>query len=93
SAGEITLKEIQDDGKKTIVKVKDLLKEKSDLKPGLIKRPTAQQQYEKNKPQEEKAAEQAMVETLDQIPELKEAKEKIEEMKKGGIYATQERKI
>lgn len=58
---------------------------KSDLKPGLYKRPTAHDLYEKSKPKEEKEAEKAMVETLDQIPELKEARDKVKELKERGV--------
>ncbi len=80
SAGKASLEriEIEEDGRKTVVRVKDLVKPKSDLKPGLIKRPTPQQVYEKNRPAQEKEANRAMVETLDNIPELREAKKNTE---------------
>lgn len=64
---------LEEDIKKGIFKIKQIIP-KSDLTPGVIRRPTPQAVNEKNRPLEEKQANQAMVETLKEIPELNEGR-------------------
>ncbi len=52
------------------------------VQPGIVKRPTAGELLAKDIPMEKKEADNAMKESLDQIPELREAKKILEEQKK-----------
>lgn len=61
---------IDEDGKKVMSGVKNVFKSKSDLMPGVIRRPSAKEVYYKNKPEDERKADEAMVETLKKFPEL-----------------------
>jgi len=52
------------------------------VQPGIVKRPSAGELLAKDEPPEKKEADSAMRESLDQIPELREAKKILEEQKK-----------
>ena len=57
-----------------------------DLKPGPIRRPTAKQLAKRNEPEKARQAKEATKEALDQIPELQQAKKKVETMKIEGTW-------
>jgi hypothetical protein len=69
---------------KNITSFKDKLKNDvtETVKPGIIRRPTAGELLAKDEPEIKKEADAAIKETLDQIPELREAKKLLEEQKK-----------
>lgn len=69
SAGEMTLEDINADGKKVFIKLKDKFKKKSDLNPGVIKRPNSLELRRRN----ESSGTKAVKESLDKFPELKKA--------------------
>lgn len=52
------------------------------IRPGIIKRPTAQELLARKEPIEVKQAKEAVKESLDQIPELQEHKRALEEYRK-----------
>lgn len=71
---------IEEDGKKIVRKVQEIIP-KSDLTPGIVKRPSAQELFKKNEDPIKKAGDKAMNETLSKIPELEEARKQFEEAK------------
>lgn len=68
---------------KTITSFKDRIKNTvtDTVKPGVIHRPTAGELLSKEMPEEKKQADNAIEKTLDAIPELKKAKEYLEQQK------------
>lgn len=82
SAGEIKLSE-GEGPEQSIIKVKDLFKPKSDLTPGVIRRPSAQAVNAKKEEPVKKATNQAMVETLKKIPEIEKMRQEVQSQKRG----------
>jgi hypothetical protein len=52
------------------------------LKPGIIRRPTAQDLEKRNVPEKVKQGHEAMMETLDKIPELQKMRKELNEHRK-----------
>lgn len=69
---------------KQITDFKDTLKQTvtNTVKPGVVHRPSAGELMAKEVPTERKEADEALKDTLDQIPELQEAKRVLEGLKK-----------
>lgn len=78
------LEEVVDKMGKTILVARKRVKEAftPTMKTGVIKPPTAKTIQERNLPQSVKDSRQAMKDTLDSIPDLAEAKRKVDEYKK-----------
>ena len=65
----------------TLSRVKKLLPD-NRIKPGIIRRPTAQDLEKRNIPEKVKQGHEAMIETLNKIPELQEMRKELYEHRK-----------
>lgn len=72
--------------KKAIKPLTNIIPTDKELKVGAIKRPSAQQLYIKNLPEDKKIQQSAIKDSLDNIPELVRAKELIEERRALGLW-------